>query len=114
VVGVGQPDRGRVVGGRDHLDVQRALGGAARQVLEGDVAVVLGRADHACGEVVGAQEVQEVRPRELLLAREHALGDRHPVAGGEPPDQRRRRGALQVHVELGLRDHAILPAITGR
>ncbi len=45
VVGVGQPDRGRVVGRDDQLDVDRALGGAAHQVLVRDVAVVLG----ACG-----------------------------------------------------------------
>ena len=45
VLGVGEADRRGVVGRGDQLDVDRALGGAARQVLVGDVAVVLA----ACG-----------------------------------------------------------------
>jgi hypothetical protein len=57
VVGVGQADRRGVVGGGDELDVDGAAGGARDEVLIGDVAEVLRRADDPGGGVVGAQEV---------------------------------------------------------
>src|SRR5918994_2344460 len=124
VLGVREADGGGVVGRRDQLDVDGALGRARAQVFEGDVAVILRGADDAGGEVVGAQEVQEVAPLELLVAPEHALEHGPAVAGGQPPDQRRRRRALEVYVQLGLRHrgvrrrdfelHPILPATTGR
>ena len=110
---VAQADLRGVVGRDDQLDVDSALGGAARQVLEGEVAVVLAGADHARGEVVGAQEVEEVGVGVGLLVGEQALRDRQAVALGEPADELRRGRALEVDVQLGLRDHQRSSSITG-
>src|SRR4051794_5723093 len=106
VLGVGEADERRVVGGGDELDIDRALGGAGAQVLVRDVAVVRGGADHARGHVVGLQEVEEVAPREAVGRGEDAVGDAQPVALGDPAHEVRRRGALEVDVQLGLGDHA--------
>ena len=77
VLGVGQADRGGVVGRGDQLDVDRALRGAARQVLVGDVAVVLRRADDAGGEVVGrAGSAGSRSTRTSSSVAKHALGQR--------------------------------------
>ena len=89
LLGVGEPDRRGVVGRGDQLDVDRALGGARLQVLVGDVAVVLGGADHARREVVGAQEVEEVVPHVAVVGAERARRDRRGRcarrAGGSAP-----------------------------
>ncbi len=84
------------------LDVDRALAGAVAQVLVGDVPVVLAGPDHARGQVVGAQEVEEVGVAEATVLAEHPLGQRQAVARGDPAHQLRRRGALEVDVELGF------------
>ena len=63
-----------MVGRGGELDVDRATGRARAQVLVGDVAVVLPGADHARGQVVGAQEVEEVRVAEAPVAAEQPLG----------------------------------------
>ena len=105
---VGQPDAGRVVGRGGHLDVDRALGGAAHEVLVDDVAVVLAGADDAGGGVVGVEEVEEVAPHEAAVVADHAVGDAQAVAGGDPLHERGGRRALDVDVELGLGDaHAV-------
>ena len=113
VLGVGEPHRVGVAGRGDQLDVDAALGRARGEVLVGDVAVVLGGADHARREVVGGEEVQEIRPAEGVLVREQTVGQRDPVALGEPAHERRGRGALQVHVQLGLGDHVDPPRHRG-
>jgi len=104
-----QPDERGVVRGGDQLDVDGAVAGAARQVLVGDVAVVVAGADDAGREVVGAQEVEEVRVGEAVRRLEDALRDGQSVALGEPPDEVRRSGPLEVDVELGLRDQSVGP-----
>jgi hypothetical protein len=101
---VGQADPGRVVGGGGQLDVDRALGGAAHEVLVDDVAVVLAGPDDARGAVVGVEEVEEIAPREAPVVADHAVRDAQAVAGGDPPYERGRRRALDVDVQLGLRD----------
>src|SRR3954471_2016773 len=105
VLGVGEPDERCVVRGGDELDIYRALGSAPAQVLVGDVAVVLRGADDARRHVVGLQEVEEVAPREAVGRGEHSVGDAQAVALGDPAHEVRRGGALQVDVQLGLRDH---------
>src|SRR5688500_14295288 len=110
---VAEPDRIRVAGGGDQLDVHAALGRARREVLVRDVAVVLRGADHARRHVVGGEEVQEIRPAERVVVREQTIGERDPVALGEPADERGRRRALEVDVQLRLGDHEILPATAG-
>jgi hypothetical protein len=115
---VGEADERGMVGRGDQLDVDRAVRGAAREVLERDVRVVLGRADDARGHVVGLQEVEEVAPGEAVGGGEHAVGDAQPVALGDPAHEVRRRGALEVDVQLGLRHrHGVAPrrsSTTGR
>ena len=101
---VGQADLRRVVGGGGQLDVDRALGGTRDEVLVDDVAVVLAGADDAGGGVVGVEEVEEVAPHERPVRPDHAVGDLDAVARGDALDQVRARRALDVDVELGLRD----------
>ena len=102
VILVAQADERGVVGGHEQLDVDRPLGGAAGEVLVGHVAVVLARPDHIGGEVVGAQEVEEVRVGEALGGGEESFRDGQPVALGEPADQVRSGRPLEMDVELGL------------
>src|SRR5437764_2843184 len=102
---VADPDEPGVIDRGGELDIHRALPGAGREVLVGDVAVVLTGPDDARGEVVGLQEVQEVAPRKAIGGGEQPCRDLEAVARGDAADQRGGRGALQVHVELGLRDH---------
>ena len=101
---VAQPDERGMVGRGGQLDVDRATGRARAQVLVGDVAVVLPGADHARGEVVGAQEVEEVRVAEAPVGAEQPLGQVHAVASRDPLHELGRGGPLQVDVQLGLRD----------
>jgi len=82
-----EPDHRAVVEGRDELDVDGALGGAGRQVLIRDVAVVLRGADDAGGVVVGAQEVQEVDPRERVVVGEQPVRQRDAVAPRQAADR---------------------------
>src|SRR3954470_7023087 len=105
VVLVREADERGVVGRGDQLDVDRALRGARGEVLGGDVAVVLGGADDARRHVVGLQEVEEVAPGEAVGAREDAVWHPEPVALGDPADEVRGRGALEVDVQLRLGDH---------
>ena len=105
---VGQPHAGRVVGRGGQLDVDRALGRAADEVLVDDVAVVLAGPDDARGAVVGVQEVEEVAPDEAVVVADHAVGDAQAVARRDPLHEVGRRRALDVDVELGLGDaHAV-------
>ena len=99
---VAQPDQRGVIGRGGELDVDRPLRGAVAQVLVGDVAVVLGGADDARRQVIGAQEVQEVPVVEAAVLVEQPLGQRHPLRCGQPLHQLRRRRALEVDVQLGL------------
>jgi hypothetical protein len=105
VLGIAQPRDPRVVDRGGELDVDRAVARARGEVLVGDVAVVLARADDAADEVVGVEEVEEVAPGEAIGRGEDALRDLEPVALGDPPYEVRRRGAFEVNVELGLGDH---------
>jgi hypothetical protein len=93
-----------MVGGRGQLDVHRSLASALDQVLVGDVAVVLARADDARRLVVGVEEVEEAPVGEAVGGGEQAVGQLEPVALGDPPDEVRRSGALEVDVQLDLGD----------
>ena len=74
VLVVGEADVLAVVEAGDQLDVDRALGRAGREVLVGDVAVVVAGADRRGGLVVGRQEVQEVGPGERAVGAEEVVG----------------------------------------
>jgi hypothetical protein len=112
LLGVQFHERG-VVRRDDQLDVDGAVAGAAREVLIGDVPVVLGRADDAGRAVVGLQEVEEVRVGEAVGTVEDAVGDWQVVALGESADQGRRSGPLEVDVQLGLGDQRSTSNTTG-
>ncbi len=58
--------------------------------------------DHARGQVVRGQEVEEVGVPEATVVPEHALGERDAVACGDVADQFGRGGPLEMDVELGL------------
>ncbi len=116
-----------MVGGRGELDVDRPLARAGREVLERDVAVVLGAADDARRLVVDAQEVQEVVPQVAAVDADRAGRDLEVVAPRDAARQLGRRGPLEVDVELreGIplaslrsalltRSAGILPALTAR
>ena len=115
VLRVGQPDRVGVAGRGDQLDVDAPSARARGEVLVGDVAVVLGGADHARRHVVGGEEVQEVRPAERVLVREQTVGERDARcarrAGGRARAAPCPRGARAAR-PWGSR-HAILPATAG-
>ncbi len=98
-----EPHQLGMIGRRGQLDVDRPLLRTPAEVLVGDVAVVLSGADHACREVVDAQEVQEVTVVKAAVLVEQPLGQLEPVAPREPLHQLRGRGALQMGVQLDLR-----------
>jgi hypothetical protein len=99
---VAQPDELGMVGRCRELDVDRAPAGAGAQVLVHDVAIVPPGADHARGQVVGAQEVEEAVIPEAAVLAEHAVRQRQAVAGGDPLHELGRRRSLEVDMELGL------------
>jgi hypothetical protein len=112
LLGIQFHERG-VVRRDDQLDVDGAVLGTAREVLVGDVPVVLGRADDAGRAVVGLQEVEEAGVGEAVGTVEDAVGDGQVVALGESADQGRWSGPLEVDVQLGLGDQRSTSNTTG-
>jgi len=100
---VAQPDQRGVIGRGGQLDVDRAPTGAGAQVLVRDVPVVLTGADHAGGQVVGAQKIEKVGVPEAPIGLEQPVGKRQPVARRDSRDQLGRGCALEVDVKLGFR-----------
>ena len=101
IVAIGKAGGERVVGRDKHLAIDRAFGGEAGEIGEGEVAIVLRRAEDGGGAVIGVQERGEVVPGEGALLVEQA-GQVDAVAGADMAHQFRRRRALDVAMQLGL------------
>ena len=99
---VAQPDERGVVGGSRQLDVDSAPAGTRAQVFVRDVSIVLASAHHARGEIVGAQEIEEVRVAEAPVGAEQPLRQLDAVARRDVAHELGRSGALQMDVQLGF------------
>ena len=71
---VAQADERGMVWRGGELDVDGAAARAVAQVLIGDVAIVLRGANHAGGQVIGAQEVQEIAVAKAPVVAQQPLG----------------------------------------
>ncbi len=102
LVGIGQADIGAAARRHLQLGIDGALGRDAREIVERHVAIVLGRAHRAGGDVEIAHEGDEIAARIGAVGAEQIGRQRHAMPRREPAHRRGRQRAEEVDVDIGL------------